>query len=519
MIKPTPDDAARVPAITVTQAVLDDRPRGTRVALIDATSGRAVSYAELAGAVRSAASGMARAGIAIGDVVGVHLPDVPEIAIALYAVMAAGAAPTPIRPTTSVEAMTRQLTESGARWVITWPVLLDIALAAVRGTQVERVVCFGAEPDAEPFSALQAGTERPVGSGLDPRTDLALVPYTRGTTGPPAGARLTHRNLITGILQLVGAGLISGTDTVLSTIPLTDVVGQVTALHVGLHAGAVVVTRSGTGRLDLLRTLQDRRVSFLVCTPDIVEALAADREVDRYNLRSLRSIISTGEPLRPDAARTCAARLGCQVRQAYGLAEAAGITHVNLRAAQEGTLDSVGRGLPWVDWRIVDSPAGAEQPAYQPGELLIRGPAVAHSRATGEALPEWVRTGDVAFVDEHGRLYIIGRMSEPGDQPADDPQAMLEGHPAVGDAAIIPIPDRDLGLSPHAFAVLQEPASGADLLAYMNEHLPLFQRVRAVHLVPVIPRTPSGRIMRRVLIERAGLAESPESTECTEQAE
>jgi acyl-CoA synthetase (AMP-forming)/AMP-acid ligase II len=371
-------------------------------------------------------------------------------------------------------------------------------------------VWFGAEPDAEPFSALQAGAEQPADSGLDPRTGLALVPYTRGTTGLPAGVRLTHRNLVTGILQLVGAGLISGTDIVLSTIPLTDVVGQVAALHVGLHAGAAVVTRSGTGRLDLLRTLQDRRVSFLLCTPDIVEALAADPEVDRLNLRSLRSIISTGGPLRPAAARSCAARLGCPVRQAYGLAEAAGITHVNLRAAQEGTLDSVGRGLPWVDWRIVDSLTGAEQPAYQAGELLIRGPAVARSRANAEPLPEWVRTGDVAFVDEHGRLYIIGRMPGPGAPPAPDPQAMLEAHPAVQDAAVISLPERDLGISPHAFVVLRDPVTGADLLAHVNGLLPLLQQVRAVHLVPVIPRTPSGRIIRRVLIERAGLAGSAE---------
>src|SRR5918999_4542002 len=154
MIKPTPDDAARVPATTVTRTVLDDRPHGSRVALIEATSGRALSYAELTRAVRSAASGMTRAGLGPRDVVGVHLPDVPEMAIALHAVMAAGAAPTPIRPTTSVEAMTRQLTESGARWVITWPVLLDIALAAVRDTRAARVGWFGPLPDAGPFLAL-----------------------------------------------------------------------------------------------------------------------------------------------------------------------------------------------------------------------------------------------------------------------------------------------------------------------------------------------------------------------------
>ncbi|HEU5156602.1 MAG TPA: AMP-binding protein [Streptosporangiaceae bacterium] len=440
MIEPTRDDAARVPATTVTQMVLADRPRGTRVALIDATSGRTLSYAELVEAVWSAASGLRRAGVGRGDVVGVHLPDVPEIAVALHAVMAAGAAPTPIRPATSAEAMARQLSECGARWVITWPVLLDIALAAARDTQVERIVCFGAEPDAEPFSQLLSGDGRPVEAGTDPRADVALVPYTLGTTGPPKGVRLTHQNLVTGILQLVGAGLISGADTALSTIPLTDVTGMVTVLHVGLHAGAAVVTRSGTGRLDLLRTLQDLRVSLLLCTPDIVEMLAHDHEVDRHNLRSLRSIISTGAPLRPEAARACARRLGCPVRQAYGLAEAAGITHVNLRAAQEGTLDSVGRGLPWVDWRVIGPGTGVEQAAYQPGELLVRGPAAARSRADARPLPEWVPTGDVAFGDEHGRLYIVGRMPAPGTRPAGDPQATPEAHPAVRDAAVIPIP-------------------------------------------------------------------------------
>jgi acyl-CoA synthetase (AMP-forming)/AMP-acid ligase II len=505
MIPPRPEGAFPVPETTVTQAVLGARPRGARPALVDATSGRVMTYAELASAVWSAASGLIGAGIGRGDVVGVHLPDVPELAVALHAVTAAGAVPAPVRPTAAPDVMARQLTESGARLLITWPVLLDLAQEAVKGTPVERVVCFGQEPDVEPFSALQTGDVRPVDVHLDPRMNLALLPYTRGTTGPPRGVRLTHRNVVAGMLQAAGAGLISEADTMLSGLPLTDAVGLTTVLYAGLHAGAVIVTRSGTGRLDLLRTLQDRRVSLALLTPDMVEVLAFDRSVDRYNLRPLRSIISTGGPLRPEVARACATRLRCPVRQAYGLAEAAGITHVNLRAAEEGTLDSVGRGLPWVDWRIVDPGTGVGQPSYQPGELLVRGPMVARAYVDTGSLSDWVPTGDAAFADEHGRLYIMGRIRGAGAEQHDDPEAMLLAHPAVRDATVVPIPDRDLGLAPHAFAVLAEQISAADLLAYVNGHLPLFRQVQAVHVVPAIPRTPSGRILRRALIERTGL--------------
>ena len=496
-----------MPETTVTQAVLGARPRGARPALVDATSGRTMTYAELASSIWSAASGLIRDGIGRGDVVGVHLPDTPELGVALHAVTAAGAVPTPVRPTAAPDEMTRQLTESAARLLITWPVLLDIALEAVRGTPVERIVCFGQEPDVEPFSALQTGDVRPVDVALDPRMNLALLPYTRGTTGLPRGVRLTHRNVVAGVLQVAGAGLISEADTMLSAIPLTDAVGLTTVLYAGLHAGATIVTRSGTGRLDLLRTLQDRRVSLALLTPELVEILAFDRSVDSYNLRPLRSIISTGEPLRPEVARACATRLRCPVRQAYGLAEAAGITHVNLRAAEEGTLDSVGRGLPWVDWRIIDPAEGGAQPSYQPGELQLRGPMVTRAYVDTGSLPDWMPTGDSAFADEHGRLYIMGRMRGAGTAHQDGPEAMLLAHPAVQDATVIPIPDRDLGLAPHAFAVLRKPIAESDLLSYVNHHLPLFQQVQAVHVVPAIPRTPSGRILRRALIERTGLDE------------
>lgn len=493
---------AAVPGGTVTEAIFGERTPGDRPALIDATSGRSLSYTELAAAVGSAAAGLAREGLGRGSVIGLHVPDSPEFAIAAYAVMASGAVLTPIRARLSAEAMSHQLRESGARAVITWPVLLDIALQAVKETEVERVFCFGEEPEVESFGGLFTGGPAP-DVPFEPLTDPVLLPYTRGVTGPARGVLLTHRNVVAGLAQLSGAGVLSGSDVVLSGLPFADAIGLNGVLCPALHLGAAVVTRSGTGRHDLLRTLQDHRVTVAVLPPAMVEVLAFDRSVTRHNLRSLRSVISTGGPLAPEVARACSLRLHCPVRQAYGLTEAAGITHLNLRAAEEGTLDSVGRGLPWVGWRITDPASGTAQPAYQPGELWLRGPMIGRASMPAGG---WLPTGDAAFADEHGRLYIMGRMGEAQHEPPSEPGAVLAAHPAVQDAVVVPAPDPELGLAPHAFVVLDEPVPAADLLTYVNNHVPSYLRVMAVHSVDTIPRTPSGRVMRRALLERARLS-------------
>jgi acyl-CoA synthetase (AMP-forming)/AMP-acid ligase II len=485
-----------IPDVTVTQAVFGDRPRGGRAALVDATSGRTVSYAELAAAVWTAAAGLVRQGLGPGAVVALHLPDTPEFVIAAHAVLAAGATLTLIRPTVTAEAMARRLTETGARAVISWPVLVDIALKAAEATEVERVFCFGSEPDVEPFATLLSGSPA-VRPRLDPARDVALIPYTRGTTGPPRAVRLTHRNVVAGFEQ--ASGIFSATDTVLSAIPFADVIGFAGALGPALRAGAMLVTRSGTGRHDLLRALQDHRVTVALLTPAEVEVLAFEQSVGRHDLRALRSIISTSGPLRPEIARSCSVRMRCPVRQAYGLAEASGLTHLNLRAAEEGTLDSVGRGLPGVSWRIIDPATGTDQVSYQAGELRLKGPSVSLSAH------EWLPTGDAAFADEHGRVFIMGRMTSAGPEPPTEPEAVLAAHPAVADAAVASIPDRELGLVPHAFVVLRESVSAPDLLAYVNGHLPPYQHVRAVHFTEAIPRSPSGQVLRRALIERARL--------------
>ncbi|WP_433336843.1 AMP-binding protein [Spirillospora sp. CA-294931] len=505
MIPIGPGPVGTAPPMTVTQAVFGtvgaDPERNGRPAVVDATTGRGYTYAELGEAVGSAAAGLAREGVGPGTVVALHIPDSPEYVIALHAVMAAGAVALPLRATLPGTELTRLLAEAGARMLITWPVVLDVAQEAAKGAGVDRVVCFGDEPDVEPFSSLLAGGAAP-DIGLDPQSATALLACTRGSSGPARLVPLSHAEVASALIRAAEAGLLGPSDTALTAVSSADVLGMNGLLNAALRLGATVVTCASAGRHDLLRALQDHRVTAALLAPRLVETLAYDRAVPRYRLRSLRTIVSTGGPLRAEAARACAARIGCPVRQAYGLAEAAGLTHVNLRAAEEGTLDSVGRGLSGLSWRVIDIARGTDQPAYQGGELCVRLPAGADA-APGHI--RWLPTGDSAFADEHGRVYILGRLDSAAPEPPAEPDAVLSAHPAVSEAVLVPVPDAELGLAPHAFAVLAEPADAAELLDYINGHARPFAGVLAVHVVDMIPRSPSGRVLRRALLERAGL--------------
>ncbi|MFC0040011.1 AMP-binding protein [Actinomadura rayongensis] len=487
--------------MTMARAVFgaaDDRVRGARTAVLDAVTGHGPTHAELAAAVGSAASGLAREGVGPGTVVALHLPDGPEFALALHAVAAAGAVPFPVRVTATCTELSRLLNAAGAQALVTWPgAPLDQVRAAARTVPgLRRVFCFGSVPGTEPFAALLTGGAAP-DVDVDAARDTALLVCTRGDGGPARPVPLTHAEVVAGLLRVADAGMIGAADTVLSAVPFADVLALNGLLNPALRLGATVVALPGGGHHDLLRALQDHDVTVALLDPGRATMLAYDRAVSRYRLR-LRAIVVTAGPLDARTARALAQRLGCPVRQAYGLAEAGGLTHLNLRAAEECTADSVGRGLPGVSWRVVDPATGDDQSAYQPGELCVRVPAA------GDA-SRWLPAGDSAFADEHGRVFVLGRIGGRRPEPQPEPDAVLAAHPAVRDAAVAPAPDLDLGLVPHAFAVLAEPVPAADLLAYVNAHVPPSRGVAAVHVVDAIPRGPGGRVRRRALLERAGL--------------
>ncbi|NDU75468.1 AMP-binding protein [Actinomadura sp. DSM 109109] len=476
------------PASTVTRAVFGAAPEPGRTAVLDASSGRSLSHAELSAEVGAAASALARAGTAPGDVVGLRLREPLDVAVALHAVIAAGAVPLPLAGPDAA----RLLEETGGRAVITdgAPGDDDPRLGGPDALRLADLLAVRASGTAPPAPARGGG-------------DIALLATTRGAGGGPARTvRLTHAEVVAGLVRVAESAMFGGADTVLSALPFGTVLGLNGVLNPALRLGATAVAFSGAGRHDLLRVLRDRRVTVAVLPPDLVEALARERAASRYDLRALRAVVVAGGPLAAEEARAAASRLGCPVRQAYGLAEAGGFTHLNLRAAEEGTLDSVGRGLPGVAWRIVDPRTGAAQPSYQPGEMCVRLPAPGAAGGPGR----WLPTGDSAFADEHGRVFVLGRLSGARREPPGDPEAVLAAHPSVRDAAVAPAPDGDLGLAPHAFAVLAGPVSEGELLAHVNGRVPRTREVTAVHVVDEIPRTAAGRVRRRELLERAGLA-------------
>ncbi|MDL4819557.1 AMP-binding protein [Actinomadura opuntiae] len=501
MISNGVDAAAAFPGATVTRVVFggagSDPAKAARPAVADASSGRSLSYGGLAARAGAAAAGLAREGVRPGDVVGLHLPGGPEFALALHAVAAAGAVPLPVGGLQAAE-IARLLEAEGVRTAITWPGLVGDIRAPGR-----RLFSFGTEPGTEPFAALLDGP--PASVPVDPSHALALVACTGGSPGPVRAVRLTHAEVVVGLMRVAEAGMIGTADTVLTALPLSDVLGLNGVLNPALRLGATVVAFTGGGRHDLLRALQRWRTTVAVLPPSLVEALGRDRAVARYDLGSLRAVVAAGGPLAAEDARAAAARLGCPVRQAYGIAEAAGITHLNLRAAEEGTLDSVGRGLPGVMWRVVHPRTGAVQPSYQPGELCVRLPV-----ARTAAVPvRWLPTGDSAFADDHGRVFVLGRVGRGRSEPPAEPGGVLAAHPAVSDAAVVPVPDDDLGLVPHGFAVVTDETSEADLLAYLETHVAERGGIVDVHIVDEIPREPGGRVRRRALLTRAGLDRLP----------
>jgi acyl-CoA synthetase (AMP-forming)/AMP-acid ligase II len=515
-VYPSPHPDVEIPDRALTPFLLDRvRELGDRPAFVEGPSGRTVTYADLDRGIHALAGGLAARGFGKGDVFAMYLPNVPEYPIAFHGVALAGGTVTTINPLYTADELAFQLNDAGASRLLTIPQFLEVAREAAGRAGVEEVYVLGEADGAAPFSSLFDASAPVPEVDIDPAEDVLVMPYSSGTTGGPKGVMLTHRNLIANLLQSEGVHPIDEGDRLLGVLPFFHIYGQTVIMNMGMHLGATVVTMPRFDLEQFLGVMQDHRVTFAHLVPPIVLALAKHPAVDAFDLSSLRIVFSGAAPLGPELEQACARRLGIKVIQGYGMTETSPVTHVRALddAAHPG---SIGPPVASTEARVIDWATGEDVAAGTDGELLVRGPQVMkgylnNPEATARTIDGqgWLHTGDIARADEDGVFFIVDRLKElikyKGFQvPPAELEAILLTHPAVADAAVVGSPDEEAGELPKAFVVVKPDAeaTGDELIAFVSEHVSPQKRIRLVEFTDAIPKSASGKILRRVLVDR-----------------
>ena len=506
----------------------DRRPQ--RPALIDSASGRVYAFSELVAAVRGLAGGLAARGIGRGDVVALYLPNVAEYAVVFHGVCAAGATNTPVNPLYTPDELARQLRDSHARMLVTTPEFLAVAREGAERAGIAEIVVAGDAAEATSLDELiLAGVEaadaivpgEPIGTEgeaprvpIDPAVDLAVLPYSSGTTGLPKGVMLTHRNLIANIAQAQAVIGIADDDVVLAVLPFFHIYGMQLVMNLGLRAGATIVTVPRFDLQGFLDLIELHRATCLFIVPPIALALAKHPAVEGRDLSSVRMIKTGAAPLGAELERALAMRLDTAVLQGYGMTETGPVTHLNPLEPGHMKAGSVGVPVAGTECRLVDPETGMDVGVDTPGELWSRGPQVMRGylgdrRATAAIIDAdgWLHSGDVAVVDADGYFTIVDRLKElikyKGFQVAPaELEALLNGHPAVADVAVIGVPDEEAGELPKALVVLGDEVTDEELLDYVAQRVSPHKRIRLIERVGEIPKSPSGKILRRILRDR-----------------
>ena len=515
MLFRSPYSDAEIPEITLAQAVLRRAEElAAKPALIDGTTGRAMSYGQLNKAVRRAAAGLSERGFRKGDVFAIFSPNVLEYAVAFLAVAMLGGINTTINPVYTADELAHQLKDAGAKYLLTVPQLMDKAMEASEGSEVQEIFVFGEAEGATPFAALLESDGLVPETEINPREDIVALPYSSGTTGVAKGVMLTHYNMVANLFQLEEHDRTSERDTLIAVLPFFHIYGMNVIMNVGLFKGATIVTMPRFDLEQFLNVMQTHKVTRAHLVPPIILALAKHPVIDNYDLSNLKLIMSGAAPLGELLSAACCTRLGCVIKQGYGLTETSPVTHMCSEDPAEIKNGSIGQCIPSTECKVVHLETGAELGIKQEGEIYIRGPQVMKgylNRPENTALtidPEgWLHTGDIGYADEEGHFFIVDRAKElikyKGFQVAPaELEAVLLSHPSISDAAVIPCPDEEAGEVPKAFVVLKNEASAEEIMEYVSERVAPYKKIRELEFIEQIPKSPSGKILRRVLVQR-----------------
>jgi len=433
-----------------------------------------------------------RRGIRAGDRVALHLPNSPELVVALLGNHLLGAVTVPV---------TSAATAPELEYVAGRAEIAGLVGSAPHPGRV------GMQLLKEEFwDTLQEQT------GGFPESDdpeaPALLCFTSGTTARPKGVLLTHRNIRSNLQDLIQVWQWSGEDRLLLTLPLFHVHGLVVALHGWAMTGCHAILTRKFDPTHVLDLLTQRRCTLFMGVPTMYHRMvsAFDRRVHSFD--SLRLAISGSAPMSVELHRKCREMTGQTILERYGMTE----TIMNTSNPFHGRLPgSVGPPLPSVQLRLIDDQMREIREDRQIGELCVRGPNVFGGywndpEATSRAfLGDWLRTGDAGYRDENGYYHLVGRLSVDliksggyriGSREVEE---VLERHPGVREVAVVGLPDPDLGEKVAAFLVTDGTASHADLAAHCRSALALFKCPRVFLFVDSLPRNAMGKVTKTVL--------------------
>ena len=526
MIFRSPYPDSTIPEVAFSDYVFADlRRHADRPAFIDGPSGRTLTHGQVHGGARKMAAALVQRGLRKGEVFAIFCPNLPEYAVAFHGVAMAGGVVTTASPLAPAEELAFQLNDAGACYVLTVPPFLGVAREVAARAKVREIFVIAAPgtptDGATPFSALLAHDLPPPAVEIDPRSDLLVLPYSSGTTGRPKGVMLTHFNGVAALEELtpIGDGYdLSSDERAIAVIPFFHIYGMQAMLNGTLRFGRTCVTMPRFDLEQFLGLVQRYRINQLWAVPPVIQALARHPVVERFDLSSLTRVGSGGAPLAPAAQQRARERLGLDVGQGYGITESGFGVAVERRGSMSGKPGSCGRLLRNMQMRVVDPASGAELGPNQDGELLIRSPAVMRgylnqpeaTRAMFDA-DGWMHTGDLGHVDGDGEVFIVDRIKELIKYKAYQVapatlEAVLLQHPAVAEAAVIGVPDDEAGEVPKAFVVARAAVPADEIIAFVATRVAPHERVRQLEFVAEIPRTPAGKILRRVLRARAAVA-------------